>query len=73
VDEYAELAEAVPAATSDADSIARRGRAVAITLLAATQLPTQKAMGQGALRSQMDVRIWLAVMVCLGGVLGCWR
>jgi hypothetical protein len=40
-----------------ADSIARRGRAVAVTLIAATQKPTQKAMGQGALRSQMDVRI----------------
>src|SRR5262249_10499142 len=34
-----------------------RGRAVAVTLIAATQRPTQKAMGQGALRSQMDIRI----------------
>jgi len=57
VDEYAELAETSPQATSAADSIARRGRAVAVTLIAATQRPTQKAMGQGALRSQMDVRI----------------
>ena len=57
VDEYAELAEAAPAAVTDADSVARRGRAVAVTLIAATQRPTQKAMGQGALRSQMDVRI----------------
>src|SRR5215469_3775586 len=57
VDEYAELAETAPEATTDADSIARRGRAVAVTLIAATQRPTQKAMGQGALRSQMDVRI----------------
>ena len=57
VDEYAELAETSPQATADADSIARRGRAVAVTLIAATQRPTQKAMGQGALRSQMDVRI----------------
>ena len=57
VDEYAELAEAAPAAVADADSIARRGRAVAVTLVAATQRPTQKAMGQGALRSQMDVRM----------------
>jgi FtsK/SpoIIIE family len=61
VDEYAELAESAPAATSDADSIARRGRAVAVTLVAATQRPTQKAMGQGALRSQMDVRICFRV------------
>jgi FtsK/SpoIIIE family len=57
VDEYAELADDAPDATKDADSVARRGRAVAVTLIAATQRPTQKAMGQGALRSQMDVRI----------------
>ena len=57
VDEYAELAETTPEATADTDSIARRGRAVAVTLIAATQRPTQKAMGQGAVRSQMDVRI----------------
>jgi hypothetical protein len=57
VDEYAELAETTPEATADTDSIARRGRAVAVTLIAATQRPTQKAMGQGAVRSQMDIRI----------------
>jgi len=57
VDEYAELADDAPEATGHADSIARRGRAVAVTLIAATQRPTQKAMGQGALRSQMDIRI----------------
>jgi FtsK/SpoIIIE family len=57
IDEYAELAEYAPAATGDADSIARRGRAVAVTLIVATQRPTQKAMGQGTLRSQMDVRV----------------
>jgi hypothetical protein len=61
VDEYAELAESAPEATGDADSIARRGRAAAVTLIAATQRPTQKAMGQGALRSQMDVRICFRV------------
>jgi len=57
IDEYAELAEAAPEAIGDSDSIGRRGRAVAVTLIAATQRPTQKAMGHGALRSQMDVRI----------------
>jgi S-DNA-T family DNA segregation ATPase FtsK/SpoIIIE len=57
IDEYAELADAAPDAVSDCDSIGRLGRAVAVTLIAATQRPTQKAMGQGALRSQMDVRI----------------
>ncbi|MDQ2813466.1 MAG: FtsK/SpoIIIE domain-containing protein [Actinomycetota bacterium] len=61
VDEYAELADEGPGATGDADSIARLGRAVAVTLVAATQRPTQKAMGQGAVRSQMDTRICFRV------------
>ena len=46
IDEYAELADEAPDAMSDTDSIARLGRAVAVTLIAATQRPTQKAMGQ---------------------------
>jgi len=37
----AELAENAPEAASDADSIGRRGRAVAVTLIAATQRPTR--------------------------------
>jgi DNA segregation ATPase FtsK/SpoIIIE, S-DNA-T family len=58
VDEYAEL----PADARDsADSLARRGRAVAVNLLAATQRPTQQAMGSNAVRSQMDTRICLRV------------
>jgi FtsK/SpoIIIE family len=57
IDEYAELVDDAPGAVKDADSIARRGRAVAVNLIAATQRPTQKAMGQGAVRSQMDIRI----------------
>ena len=62
IDEYAELASTTPPARSrHADSIARLGRAVAVTLIAATQRPTQKAMGQGAVRSQMDVRICFRV------------
>jgi S-DNA-T family DNA segregation ATPase FtsK/SpoIIIE len=61
VDEYAELADESPDAMSDTDSIARLGRAVAVTLVAATQRPTQKAMGQGAVRSQMDTRICFRV------------
>jgi S-DNA-T family DNA segregation ATPase FtsK/SpoIIIE len=61
IDEYAELADTAPAAAEHAESIARRGRAIAVTLLAATQRPTQKAMGGGALRSQMSVRICLRV------------
>jgi FtsK/SpoIIIE family len=61
VDEYAELVDHAPSATGDADSIGRRGRAVAVTLIAATQRPTQKAMGQGALRSMMDVRVCFRV------------
>jgi DNA segregation ATPase FtsK/SpoIIIE, S-DNA-T family len=58
VDEYAEL----PAEAQEyADSLARRGRAVAVTMLAATQRPTQEAMGKNAVRAQMDVRICLRV------------
>jgi FtsK/SpoIIIE family/IclR helix-turn-helix domain len=61
VDEYAELADEAPEAMSGTDSIARLGRAVAVTIVAATQRPTQKAMGQGAVRSQMDTRICFRV------------
>lgn len=57
VDEYAELVDEAPDAVRHADSIARRGRAVAVQLVAATQRPSQKAMGKGAVRSQMDVRL----------------
>ena len=57
IDEYAELAEQAPAAMKDTDTIARLGRAAAVTLVAATQRPTQKVMGQGAVRSQMNIRI----------------
>ena len=61
IDEYAELRESAPDAMHYTDSIARLGRAVAVTLVAATQRPTQKAMGEGAVRSQMDVRICFRV------------
>jgi S-DNA-T family DNA segregation ATPase FtsK/SpoIIIE len=58
-DEHAEL----PEESHDcADSIARRGRAVAVNLIAATQRPTLAAMGRNtAVRSQMDIRICLRV------------
>jgi S-DNA-T family DNA segregation ATPase FtsK/SpoIIIE len=58
IDEYAELPEE---AHEPADSLGRRGRAVAVTLIAATQRPTQAAMGNNAVRSQIDVRICLRV------------
>jgi hypothetical protein len=61
IDEYAELVDEAPGAVRHADSVARRGRAVAVNLIAATQRPTQKAMGQGAVRSQMDVRVCFRV------------
>jgi S-DNA-T family DNA segregation ATPase FtsK/SpoIIIE len=57
IDEYAELADDAPEAIADADSVARLGRAVAVNMIAATQRPTQKAMGHGAVRSQMDIRV----------------
>lgn len=58
IDEYAELPDE---AQDYADSVARRGRAVAVNLIAATQRPTQKVMGSNTVRSQMDVRICLRV------------
>jgi hypothetical protein len=61
IDEYAELSDHASDAATYTDSLARRGRAVAVTLVAATQRPTQKAMGQGAVRSQMDIRICFRV------------
>ena len=61
IDEYAELADDAQDAMGYADSIARLGRAVAVTMVAATQRPTQKAMGQGAVRSQMNLRICFRV------------
>ncbi len=61
IDEHAELADDAPDAVKHADSIARRGRAVAVNLIAAIQRPTQKAMGHGAVRSQMDIRICFRV------------
>ena len=61
IDEYAELAEQAPDAMDDTDSLARIGRAVAVTMVAATQRPTQEAMGKGAVRSQMDLRICFRV------------
>jgi hypothetical protein len=61
IDEYAELTEQAPDAMGDTDSLARIGRAVAVTMVAATQRPTQKAMGQGAVRSQMDLRLCFRV------------
>ncbi|MBB5077774.1 cell division protein FtsK [Nonomuraea endophytica] len=57
IDEYAELVDEAPNAIRHADSIARRGRAPGVQLVAATQRPTQKAMGKGVVRSQMDVRL----------------
>jgi hypothetical protein len=61
IDEYAELADFAPDAIKHADSIARRGRAVAVNLIPAARRPTQKAMGHGAVRSQMDVWIYCSV------------
>ena len=57
INEYAELADDAPDAMSGTGTIARLGRAPAVTLIAATQRPTQKVMGQGAVRSQMNIRI----------------
>jgi S-DNA-T family DNA segregation ATPase FtsK/SpoIIIE len=61
VDELAELVEQAPDAASLLDTIARKGRKTAITLLVATQRPTQEALGGGALRAQLTVRVCLRV------------
>jgi S-DNA-T family DNA segregation ATPase FtsK/SpoIIIE len=59
--EYAELADKVPVARGDIRFIARCGRVVAVTLIAATLQPAHKAPGQDAVWSQMDIRICFRV------------
>jgi S-DNA-T family DNA segregation ATPase FtsK/SpoIIIE len=61
VDELAELVEQLPDAAGSLDSIARLGRKTAVTLLVATQRPTQEALRGGALRAQLTVRVCLRV------------
>jgi DNA segregation ATPase FtsK/SpoIIIE, S-DNA-T family len=61
VDELAELVEQLPDAAAFLDTIARLGRKTAVTLLVATQRPTQEALGGGALRAQLTVRVCLRV------------
>jgi S-DNA-T family DNA segregation ATPase FtsK/SpoIIIE len=61
VDELAELVEQLPDAAGLLDTIARKGRKTAVTLLVATQRPTQEALGGGALRAQLTVRVCLRV------------
>jgi S-DNA-T family DNA segregation ATPase FtsK/SpoIIIE len=61
IDELAELVEQLPDAAALLDTIARTGRKTAITLLASTQRPTQQALGGGALRAQLTVRVCLRV------------
>jgi S-DNA-T family DNA segregation ATPase FtsK/SpoIIIE len=54
IDEYAELDDD---AIERTDTIARLGRAPAVTLVIATQRPTQDVMGHTAVRSQMNIRV----------------
>ena len=59
-DEHAEL----PAEAHEyADSVARRGRAVAVNLIAATQRPTQAAMGA----TPPSARKWMSASACACG------
>ena len=55
INEYAELAGDAPDAMSDTGTIARLGRAAAVILVAAIRRPAQKVMGQGVVRSQMNI------------------
>ena len=52
INEYAEFAGDAPGAMRDTGTIARLGRAPAVTLLAATRRPTRKVTGQCAARDQ---------------------
>jgi S-DNA-T family DNA segregation ATPase FtsK/SpoIIIE len=61
VDELAELVEQLPDTATYLDNIARLGRKTAVTLLVATQRPTQDALGGGALRAQLTIRVCLRV------------
>ncbi len=60
VDEYAETPDE---AHDCADSIARSGRAVAVNLIAATQRPTQSAMG----KNTPSGRKWTCASACACG------
>jgi Phage integrase family len=69
VDELAELVEQLPDAATHLDSIARLGRKTAVTLLVATQWPTQEALGGGALRAQLTHnlrRVYQAAVAAAG-------
>jgi S-DNA-T family DNA segregation ATPase FtsK/SpoIIIE len=61
VDEHAELVDESDTAASLVEDIAQLGRAVAVTLATATQRSTVAALGSGATRAQIDVRICLRV------------
>jgi DNA segregation ATPase FtsK/SpoIIIE, S-DNA-T family len=69
IDELAELVDQLPDAAALLDSIARLGRKTAVTLLVATQRPTQAALGGGALRAQLTIRLCLRVTEAADGEL----
>jgi hypothetical protein len=61
IDEFEELIRQVPGADKLMASITNMGRSSAVTVIASTQRPAQKAMGDGSVRSQMPTRICFKV------------
>jgi S-DNA-T family DNA segregation ATPase FtsK/SpoIIIE len=62
IDEYDELVEQASEAAELVDTIVRRGRKVAVTVLLTSLRPTKKALGGTALRQQLALRIQLPVI-----------
>jgi hypothetical protein len=61
IDEYDELVAQEPAAASLVDTIVRRGRKAAVTVLLTSLRPTKQALGSKAIRQQLSVRVLLPV------------
>jgi S-DNA-T family DNA segregation ATPase FtsK/SpoIIIE len=61
IDEHAELADESDLAAELVEDLAQLGRAPGVQLVTATQRPTVAALGSGAARAQLDVRICLRI------------
>jgi S-DNA-T family DNA segregation ATPase FtsK/SpoIIIE len=62
IDEYDELVEQEPKAAEHVDTIVRRGRKAAVTVLLTSLRPTKEALGGTALRQQLALRVLLPVL-----------
>ncbi len=61
IDEYDEMVAQEPEAASKVDTIVRRGRKAAVTVLLTSLRPTKEALGSKAIRQQLSVRVLLPV------------